>query len=461
MIAAIAYLAFCAACVVLAFVRHPIYGMYFYFATIYVHPPSRWWGYMVPDLRWALLSAVVVALAILFNRGRLASKPLWLTNGAAKLLAAYAAWMLLQTFWAVDIDTHLVGAIQYTKYLAAFWFVYRILDTKENMRDLMSAHAIGCGLLGIYCALTGREGDRLDGVGGPGMDDANTLGMYLATGVIACMAIFLSSRGWRRWSALVVMAVIGQGFVLANSRGAFLGLAAGALVVAVCKAPAHRRMFWSLALVGVVGFAVIIDKAFVERMFTIGDVATKGEEAERSALSRVFIINAQIQMAQDYPMGTGHRGTATLSTRYLDREWLTNMGQGADAERSSHNTFMTSWVEQGIPGAIMFVLIVCWILFSVVRIRLLHRRGVDPELITLTAAYCATLVVVYVAGIATDYLLAEVQFWMFAGTVSGLQLAGAGSPSGVRAASEPFPASRASGAGFSMSNPGRSQRPIA
>ena len=37
-----------AAFAVLAFVRHPIYGLYLYLATVYVHPPSRWWATWFP-----------------------------------------------------------------------------------------------------------------------------------------------------------------------------------------------------------------------------------------------------------------------------------------------------------------------------------------------------------------------------------------------------------------------------
>lgn len=422
MVSALAYMLFCAACVVLAFRRHPVWGFYFYLATIFVHPPSRWWGYMVPDLRWALLSAAVAVLAVAFHRGKLAPRPLWLANGAAALLSIYAAYMVLQTAWALDVETHLAGTVQYLKYFVAFWIVYRICDTVENVRDVLFGHAMGCTLLGIYCRLAGREGDRLDGVGGPGMDDANTLGMYLATGVVTCVALVLSQRGWRRWAALAMAAVIADGFVLANSRGAMVGLVAGGVVLMLCKAQAHRRWFWGLAVVGMLGFASIVDQAFVDRMFTIGDVATKGEEAERSARSRVVIIDAQWRMAADHPMGAGHRGTATLSTTYLDREWLTGAGQDPDAVRSSHNTFMTALVEQGVFGALVYLMIVVWILGAMLRLRRQRQHPQFAELVTLAAGCCACLAVVYVAGQTADYLLAEVQFWMFAALTASLRM---------------------------------------
>lgn len=425
MISALVFALFALACAVLAFARHPIFGLYFYLATIYVHPPSRWWGPMLPDLRWALLSALITILAVMMHRGKLAAKPAWYSNGAAVILSIYAVWMVLQGAWALDAETHADGTVKFLKYMIAFWFVYRITDTKETLRDTMIAHVLGCGLLGLLCMVIGREGDRLDGVGGPGLDDANTLGMYLATGLILGLGLALILQGLWRWVLLGILGVIGTGFVLTNTRGAFLGLAAGFLVLLVTKARAHRGLFWSLALVGLVGFAVIIDKKFVERMFTIGDVVQTSEDADASARSRVVIYEAQLRMAMDYPMGAGHRGTATLSPQYLDRRWLTTAGgtDGASAARSSHNTFMTTLVEQGFFGAILYVALICWVLSAIIQVRRFsNKANVDPELGTLGGSIAAALTVVTVAGLATDFLLAEVQFWLFAALVSALQL---------------------------------------
>ena len=430
MFAALAYLLLCAACTLLAFKRHPIYGFYFYLASFYVHPPSRWWNYMLPSVRWSLISAVVAVLAVLIHRGRLRGKPFWMTNAPATILTIYAILMWVQCAWALDLETHLEGATKFAKYLVAFWLVYRLVDTKETLRDLMFAHAAGCTLLGILCQFVGRDGNRLDGVGGPGLDDANTLGMYLATGIIVSLGIFLTSKDWRRWASLGMMVLILNGFVLANSRGSFLGLVAGGLVLLFCKAREHRKMFWVLALAGLVGFSAIVDKTFVDRMFTISDVVEDSEDADMSARSRLELYKAQLRMAADYPMGVGFRGTATLSARYLDRRWLArdNGADDPDAARTSHNTLMTTLVEQGVLGLLLFLALVAWLLVAVLRVRGMNNRGTDAELITLSAATCGALIVVIVAGSATDYLMAEVQFWLFAALVSAFQLAGAANP---------------------------------
>ncbi|HEX6707563.1 MAG TPA: O-antigen ligase family protein [Albitalea sp.] len=436
MLSALAFLAFCVVCSIWAFTRHPVYGFYFYLASFYVHPPSRWWSYALPDLRWALLSAAITVLAVMFHRGRLAPKPApWIANTPGTVLTLYTVWMWIQMPWALDFPTHFSGSVQYLKYLVAIWFVYRICDSKETIRQVMLGHVLGCTVLGIFCQFTGRSGGRLDGVGGPGLDEANALAMFLATGVICCFGLFMTWSGWRRWAALLMLAIIGNGFVLANSRGAFLGLVAGGLTVMLCKAREHRRVFWAIAMVGIVGFAVIVDTTFIERMFTIGDVVEQSEDADISARSRMEIMKAQVHMAADYPLGAGHRGTAELSPRYLDRKWLTTSGVGDESEaaRSSHNTFMTTLVEQGIPGAILFLILVFWIFGAVVRVRRLNRMNVDPELITLGSCLVGGLMVVIVAGNSTDYLLAEVQFWLYAALVSLLQIGEARKPANALA----------------------------
>ena len=427
---AIAFALFVAVCTVLAFVRHPIYGVYLYLATTYVYPQGRYWGYVFGDLRWALVAAALTVVAVLVHRGKLAPKPAWVTNLPAVVICIYALWMWVQTPWALDAHEHFEGSSRITKYLIAFWFVYRVADSKEHLRDLLLAQVLGSALLGIYAQYTGREGGRLDGVGGPGIDDSNTLGMYLVVGAILAVTLVLTQPGWRRWVSLVSLALIINGFVLANSRGAFLGLVAGGLVLALCKARKHRRLFWGFTVVALMGLVVVVDKTFVERMFTIQDATSQSDVADRSARSRVVIIEAQAQMFLDYPMGTGHRGTAVLSTRYLDREWLAASRDGDEESRarSSHNTFMTTLVEQGVLGALLYVVVTVWGLGMLAKVRAHDEPGSDPVLVTLAAGICGALAVVWVAGHTADYLMAEIQYWLFASLVSVLLMMRTDSP---------------------------------
>src|SRR5215470_16251229 len=74
--AALFLILFIAGCV-LAFIRHPIYGLMTYVGEYFIHPPSRWWGQgLLLDVRWSVLAAGMTLLAVLIRRsGRSRSLP--------------------------------------------------------------------------------------------------------------------------------------------------------------------------------------------------------------------------------------------------------------------------------------------------------------------------------------------------------------------------------------------------
>jgi hypothetical protein len=422
MVTALAFLILFGAALGYALLRSPMFGLYAYFAAFYVHPPSRWWGQLLPDLRWVLLAAVVTLIAIVVHREKLVAKPIWLSTPPALILVGYCLWLWIQNLWAVDAPRHFEGAVQYTKYLVAFYLVYRLVDSKERVRDLMFAHVMGCTVLGLIATYFGRlDGGRLDGVGGPGIDDANSLSMYLATGAIVGAGLVLAEKGWRRYVSLASLAFILNGFVLANTRGGLIALFAGGFTLMALKASRHRRLFWSLLAIGVLASGSLVDQRFIDRMVTIKTAVEDPEERDSSSQSRVELYKAQLEMFRAYPFGSGFRGTAALSPIYLDRRWLT-LGDDESAERSSHNTYLTVLAEQGVPGVALFSCLLIWFVKAGIRLLKWDRQGIDPPLVTYGASICGALTVVLVAGLATDYLMAEVQFWLLAGLVCLFQL---------------------------------------
>lgn len=417
MLTAFAFLAGFFTLVGLALLRHPIFGLYAYLATFYIHPPSRWWAQNLPDLRWAFLAAGLTLLAILIHRGKLRPQhPAWLATLPGAILVAFAAWLWVQSLWALDGEAHLGASIQFTKYVAVFYFVYRLADTPERMRDTLLVHVAGCAYLGVLAHLSDNYVDgRLNGVGGPGIDDSNTLGMFLGTGVVAASMLALVERGWRRIFSIVAGAVIFNGVVLAASRGAFLGVMVGAFSLLLVKPRQYRWLFWGFALVAVVGAFSLMDQRFLNRVLSITDAVERTEEMDESAESRWVVAEAQLKMFANYPWGTGHKGTAFLSPAYLDAKWLTRGTGGPDAQpiRSSHNTFLTLLVEQSIPGIVAYLSLVVWGIRSVLQMRRLQRTAMNVHL-RYGGAAAAALGVVFAAGVFTDYLMAEVQIWMLA-----------------------------------------------
>jgi len=399
----------------LALKRSPMFGLYLYFIAFYVHPPSRWWGELLPDLRWSLFAAALTIVSMVIHRKDLQppARP-WLTTVPGLVLVLFVLWLWIQNAWALDSATHFSASIQFTKYLIAFYLIYRLADTPQKNTDLLLAHVAGTVYLGWLCFTSGRTlGDRLDGVGGPGLDDANALGMVLATGAVAAAAIVLTQTGWRRIACVLGVPLILNGLVLTGSRGAFLGLFAGCVIVYMLRPPRRQLVFMVAALLGVALMVRVVDDKFVDRMFSLRSAVDDTAEMDSSAENRVVLIKAQLEMFGEYPFGSGHRGTVVLSPQYLDEVWLSGRGD-QPAARSSHNTFMTVLTEQGIPGILLLIWLVLWYLGSLIQLRFLQKRGGDVALLTPAVACGAGLAVVFIAGNFTDYLLAEVQIWFLA-----------------------------------------------
>lgn len=396
--------------------RDPIYGLYLYMLMFYVHPPSRWWNMYLPGLRWSLLAAGIALLSLIIHRNKV--DPLrrsFASNVPGLVLVLFCALLWISTVWALDREAHLNGTGEVTKYVILFYIFYRVVDSAEKAVDLLTGHTIGCAYLGWLCYVTGRTEDgRLDGVGGPGIDDANSLAMVLATGVVVGFMLLLSQQGRRRIIVALCLPLIANGIVLAGSRGAFLACLLGLLVVFVLCPPGRRWVFFGFAIIGAIGAVRLVDEAFIDRMFTIKSGIEDKEQRDGSSESRVVLMEAQLQMFASHPMGLGHRGTATLSAQYLDERWLTYSKPGEEAARSSHNTFLSVLVEQGIPGTILYFWIVLWGVGTVLSLRRRLKREPQSAAGPPAAACCAALAVILLAGMFTDYLLSETQIWMFA-----------------------------------------------
>lgn len=420
----------------LALIRHPIYGLYAYVAVFYVHPPSRWWGAFLPDLRWSLLAAAVTLLALVrLPKNKEVERPSWLSMTPAWIFILYAGWLWVQNLWTLNKAAQMEISLLFTKYILLFYLIYRLVQSQEEIRRFMFVHIAGCCYLG-WLAFSSDVSGRLEGVGGPGIDEANALAMQLATGAMMGSMVILAQRRWIQWLCIAGMAFVLNGIVLAGSRGAFLGVLAAGLTMMYLKPPNHKRLFYSFAALGVVLFLVLAPREFWERMGTITAVVDENAQIDNSAESRLVLINAQVKMAQQYPLGAGHRGTEALSREYLEEKYLA-MDPGLDPSqraRSSHNTFMTTLVEQGIPGAIMYLTLWVWCARTLRRLRGYAREHWSPVQAAELAGLGGALAVVFVASIFVDYLKAEIQIWLFALLSSFLALSMQRTTAATRAA---------------------------
>ena len=78
---------------------HPRWGLYTYLLAFYTHPPARWWGASLPDLRWSMLAAVVTFISIV-KLPRQPDRQPWYNHHLTIVGIALYAWMVIQLPWA-------------------------------------------------------------------------------------------------------------------------------------------------------------------------------------------------------------------------------------------------------------------------------------------------------------------------------------------------------------------------
>lgn len=404
-ISAILFVIVFTAAIVLALFRHPIYGLGAYLLGFYGFPPGRWWWVGMPDIRWLMIAALVTFIAVL-RFERKPGQPPWYSNTAMVLLFLFTVWLWIQQAWALDPTTHNYFATTYTKFLIFFFLMYRILQDEESVKLFSLAHVLGCAYY-AWLAYNVTGGGRIQDIGGPNMEGTSAFSAHATTGLILGGILLFQTRGAVRVGLLVCLAFILNGIILTQSRGAFLGLIAGGLVVLYLCPPKKKLKMYAAAVLASVLFLMLASEAFWQRMESIFHAVEQTEEMDGSAEGRWLLIDAQWKMFALNPVtGSGHRGTAVLSPRYLSEEWLVRSGG-----RSSHNTFMSLIVEQGIVGSALYGMLMLWAMYRLVRMKALDRYGLPPSLGLYRAAIGGALANMAVAGMFFDALRLEVTIW--------------------------------------------------
>ncbi|MDH3468437.1 MAG: O-antigen ligase family protein [Gammaproteobacteria bacterium] len=392
----------------LALFRHPIFGLVTYVGVFYVHPPSFWWGSVLPSLRWSLIAAAVTLLSVLVHRSKVTGPGLR-ESGLFRGLVLFVLWLAIQMFWALDETMHTELLVLTTKYAVLVFLIYKCINSIRDLRIFLWSHAIGCFYVGYY-VFSQYVGGRFEGFISPGIDEANAGALHIATGILITFVLFLSGKLYEKIAAIGIMPFIVNALIASISRSGFLALGAAGLVFNLFTPKKLARVVRVFSLVGLVLFIVLTNQSYWER---IGTILVAGEEVEGvdTGSGRLVLMKAQLQMFSNYPLGCGHRCTAVLSPLYLDEKHLT--GPEERKARSSHNTFMTLLVEQGIPGVVIYIALMLWIVRMVFRLR--HRmRQSEGLLATTYAATVAILAAITVGDQFVDYLKFEARFWFIA-----------------------------------------------
>ena len=211
---------------------------------------------------------------------------------------------------------------------------------------------------------------------------------------------------------MILGALLVNGLVLMNSRGAFLAMAVGAacylyfLFWTPFKQRALRSKVIAMGLAGMVALAVVVDDSAIERFSSIFDQAVPTEERETGA-TRLYFWRAAVDMSFDYPMGKGYRGFFFEGIDYMPGGIA-----GGGRRRAVHSTWLEVLTEAGYLGLFLFgmMLLASWRQLSAVKRTAVIQGHIQHYY--LGCALQAALISFLVAMSFIDRMRAEVLYWL-------------------------------------------------
>jgi O-antigen ligase len=273
--------------------------------------------------------------------------PMLFSSAQAKAFAAYVALAIASyAFTAEEITfTDFVGI-----FLSQFLFfitVMILVDSRERLQNTVLAVTASIGVVSLYLirewvANVGSEGlsYRPGWVAGdPNMFSASAL---IVLPMMLC-PIFYAPRLWQRVGAIGCMVVTLIAFVLAASRGGFIGL--------VCM------FLWQLhetrrRLIAVVILAAILALAFVSPYSPLDRLLKPNESDQESSNIRLQLWSVSGKIFQDHPVfGVGLYNFPKYMHRYLP--------PGVELDFVvPHNTYLEAAVELGAVGLLLFLSVI-------------------------------------------------------------------------------------------------------
>ena len=391
---------------VLAFAVHPIYGLYAYFLDYYEHPPLRWWGKSLPDLRWSLLIAGVVIVAY-FVRRTLLTEVRVREFPQTKWLLFFVLYSFIVTLspLAVWKEESWEASITLAKFFVLYWLIIKVAGTKQHFRSLLLCQMLGVASWG-WTAFEApkRAAGRLYGIGGADSFNDNFAAIHIV-GLLPLIGIGLfTGKRWEKVVCILVAPFVLNMFILCNSRGPFLALIFMAVASLLITQGAVRKKICVLLVLGSILFIRLVDPTFVRRQQTSHEY-----EKDKSSWHRIVSWDGAVELIKDHPFGTGGRGFEFLSPIYIPEVVAAHKGQ----LRGVHSTPFQVASQWGIPGLIFFFGFIWSTLRELRDIRMRAPNTPEGERIALeSVALTLGICGVMIGGLFSTRTYGEIVYWL-------------------------------------------------
>jgi putative inorganic carbon (hco3(-)) transporter len=213
---------------------------------------------------------------------------------------------------------------------------------------------------------------------------------------------FLRGRWLTRIFCFISGGFAANAIVLTRSRGAFLGVAAGCLA-AILMAPKKFRLVIMLGLLlAGAGIYALMDTGSIKRVDTI---SADTNELDDSARSRIEIWRGGFTMLLRNPLGVGPGNFYQRIGNYAPDH------PGRDA----HNTLVRCGGELGFAGLIIFLMLLCNAVLTVMKCRKMSNNlppGVKEDIQLAGYGSITALAAMLGYGMTGTLTYTEFLWWM-------------------------------------------------
>ncbi len=305
-------------------------------------------------LRPAFVAAGIAIVAHLLYALR-ARQGLFRPTGTLCLAAGLGGWAVLSvpmSMWpggSLEVITQ-----QLAKALVLMWLLSVTVTTLPRLR----AVAWALSLIAVPMALSALSSYRSDrfiagsarivGYDSPLANNPNDLALVLNLVLPLTVALLLGARGLTRAALGVIVGLEVMGVVLTFSRGGFLTLVTIVVVLFVKRVRTGQGppLSWAVVLLVLATLAVpLLPAGYLERISTIESIDA---DPTGSARARWEDSVVALELVAQHPVtGVGIGANALALNEARGRTW-----------HEVHNAYLACAVDLGLPGLLLFVLLV-------------------------------------------------------------------------------------------------------
>ena len=266
-------------------------------------------------------------------------------------LALFLIWGIVSIYGAIDVSMAMKILFIFLMAASVYLVTSQTIRSPEEARGLMWAAAAAAGVTGLYTTVAWmragaselqvhEEGsyDRVVGIFG----SPNLLGGFLALAIPPIVALAASENlWWRRLSGYVLAIAAMVGLAFTYSRGAWIGVAVGLLILL----PILKRGWLTLGITLTAAIVTTVGNVLVR----VQSVAAAGRDP--AFTSRLDIWKTSLRLVAEHPLRGVGLGNFESAYGNLMAPDLPLLAYTSQVPEQAHNLFLNLTVEVGLVGA--------------------------------------------------------------------------------------------------------------